>query len=488
MNYNFRVILKTISVVLLFEGTAMLIPVAAAVYFDEQKAASSLFLTALFCISFGLAVYRNLKYHTLKIKLRESYLVAFICWFLVCFVGTFPYLFSGSGFTLTECIFESVSGWTTTGAWAIDIDRLPRSLVLWKAISNWLGGMGLLLLTISVFPILGIEGQKMAAAEVPGPEFEKMSARISDTARISYKFYIIMTVLEFLLLLPSGLAPFDAAVNTMSTISTAGLLDVNSHLTENFTPYVKTVFTAFSIIGSLNFVIYFYLYKRKWRLAAGNVEVRTYLSLLFGGALIISVCLYFSGFYSSFTGAFGDALAQAVAFGATSGYEVTDINAWPTTAKMILLILLLIGGCANSTSGSIKVIRFIIYFKLILRGIYKRIHPRAVKAVRVEGKVISAASASSVTVFMLMYFCIFVFSSLMLALENQDMETTLSTALACITNNGTGFGNIVGGNFSIFSPFGKLYSALLMLAGRLELYAIILLFSRSFWNPDRARS
>lgn len=488
MTYNYRVILRTISVILLFEGVAMLPPLICAVYFDEHGPASALFFTACCCIALGMLVFRFLKYYTLKIKQRESYFIAFICWFVVSLVGTLPYALSGCGYSFTDCIFESVSGWTTTGAWTVPLDTMPKSLVFWKAVTNWLGGMGLLLLTISFFPVLGTEGLKMITAEVPGVEVEKMSSRISDTAKISYRIYIVMTVVEFLLLLPSGLSSFEAMLNTMSTISTAGLINMGSDAMTNLSPYVKGVFTAFSIIGSINFMMYFFLYHRKWRPVWQNVELRTFLGLLSCGAVIIALTLVISGRYSSFSEALGDGFTQAVAFGATSGFEIDDINMWPTLAKMVLLILLFIGGCGNSTSGSIKVIRFIIYFKIILRGIYKRIHPRAIKPVMIQGKPVSAATAASVTVFTMMYFLVFLISSLVFSLENMDMETTLCSSLACITNNGTAFGGITGGNFSQFSPFGKLYASILMLSGRLELYAIILLLTPSFWNSDRARS
>ena len=342
----------------------MLIPVCYGVYQNENSAASALFFTAVCCIGFGAFVYRHLKYYTLHIKARESFFVAFICWFLVCAAGAVPYLMAGEGYSAADSIFESVSGWTTTGAWAVPTTQMPRCLVLWKAITNWLGGMGLLLLTVTFFPILGAQGQKMASAEVPGIEMEKMSARISDTGKITYRIYIAMSVLELLLLLPS-MSPFDAAVNTMSTISTAGILNVHEGIPIlASTPYVKTIFTIFSIAGSVNFVMYFFLYNRKWKKALHLVEVKTYLGLVAGGSLLIGIILYFSGNHETLAGALGDSFAQAAAFASTSGYEVDDINVWPTTCKMILLVLLFIGGCANSTSGSVKVIRFIIYFKI----------------------------------------------------------------------------------------------------------------------------
>lgn len=486
MHNNYRVILRTIAIVMLFEGIAMIVPMLYAVSIDDPSA-SAFFTPSIFCIALGLFIHTQLKYYTLKIRQRESYFIAFICWIAVCFMGVFPYMLAQNDYTLADCIFESVSGWTTTGAWTVNVAAMPKPLLLWKAITNWLGGMGILLLTISFFPVLGVEGQKMINAEMPGIQVEKMSTRISDTARISYEIYIIMTLVEFLLLLPTKLTPFEALINTLSTISTAGLLNVGTGNVIAASPYVTSVFTAFSIFGSINFMMYFYLYKRKWSTITQNVEIRAFLQILGLSSFIIALSLFFTDTCDTLPKAFGTAIAQTVAYGATSGFEVADLNAWPGLCKMILIIVLLIGGCSNSTSGSIKVIRFIVFMKLIKRGIYKRIHPKAVKPIIVQGKAVSAASVSSISVFLMLYFLVFVFGSLVFSLENMDMETTFCTTLACITNNGTAFGDIVGGNFSILSEPGKVFSVILMLTGRLEMYAIILLFSRSFWNPNRAR-
>ena len=486
MHNNYRVILRTIASVLMFEGIAMLVPLIYAIYLDDASA-TAFFTPFVFCLGLGLFIHTQLKYYTLKIRQRESYFIAFICWITVSFMGIFPYMLVNQGYSIADCIFESVSGWTTTGAWTVNLASMPKPLLLWKAITNWLGGMGILLLTISFVPVLGIEGQKIINAEMPGIQVEKMSTRISDTAKISYRIYVIMSVVEFLLLLPTELTPFEALINTMSTISTAGLLNVGTGNVIAVSPYVTGVFTAFSIFGSINFMMYFFLYKRRFSSIAKNVEVRGFLQITGIASFIIAVTLYLTDTCDTFFGALGTAVAQTVAFGATSGFEVADINAWPSLCKMVLIIILLIGGCSNSTSGSIKVIRFIIFLKLIKRGIYKRIHPKAIRPIMIQGKPVSAASVSSITVFLMLYFLVFVFGSLVFSLENLDMETTFCTTLACITNNGTAFGDIIGGNFAILSEPGKIFSAILMLAGRLEMYAIILLFSRSFWNPNRAR-
>ena len=486
MHNNYRVILRVIAGILLMEGVAMFIPLAYAIYADDA-AAAAFFLPALTCLCIGLVIHTQLQYKSLKIKPRESYLIACISWLTVSIMGTLPYLMAGCGYSLADCIFESVSGWTTTGAWTVDVAAMPRSLLLWKAITNWLGGMGLLLLTMSFFSVLGVEGQKMVNAEMPGVDKEKFAARSSDAAKISYIIYVIISVLETILLIAGGLDPFTAVVNAMSTVSTSGLLPVDGVNVVAISPFITAVLAGATLFGSMNFTIYFLLYKRKWGAIIKNVEVRAYLMILIAVSMIIGLSLYHGGYYPDFLKAWGTAFVQTVAFGSTTGFEITNINSWPGVAKMLLICVLLIGGCSNSTSGSVKVIRFVVFMKLIKRGIYKRIHPRAIKPVMLQGKPVSAASVSSITVFLMLYFLVFIFGSLVFSLENLNLETTFCTTLACITNNGTAFGDVIGGNFSILSDFSKLFSAVLMVAGRLEMYAIILLFSRSFWNPNRAR-
>ena len=488
MRFNYRIIRYIISIILVVLGIAMFCPIFCAVYYDEIEPARGFFFTSVCCIGLGAFGLRFSRYKTIKIKSGESYFIAFICWATVSIVGTLPYLLSGCNYSLGDSVFESISGWTTTGAWVIPFDTLPTSIVLWKAMTSWLGGMGLILLALTFFPMFGAEGQKVASAETPGTIFEKTSSRTSNTAIISYLTYIIMTVIEFVLLLPSGLSVTEALTNTLSTISTAGLLNVNDCITLHMTPYVKTIITLFSIIGSVNFVLYFYIYTGKWGKIIKNLELRTFLGMIAVGATLIALSLIRNGVYTDVPTAFGNAVTQTVAFASTSGFEIADIGTWPSLAKMILMILMVAGGCGNSTSGSIKIIRVIIFYKLILRGIYKRIHPRAVKPIMLDKHPVSTTIASSVTVYIMLYFAVFVFSSLIFSLENLDMETTFFSSLACMTNNGTGFGLIGNGNFSVFSEFGKCYAAFLMLCGRLEFYAIILLFSPSFWNSDRVKS
>lgn len=485
--FNHRVIVKILATILLFEGVAMLIPLFAAIYYGEVSTGSAFFFIALCCIAFGLTIYKNLSEFTLNLRSRDGFFIALTTWLAVCLVGALPYYFSECGYSFIDSFFESVAGWTTTGAHVVDIRAIPKSILLWKAVNNWLGGMGILVLTVSIFPKLGISGQKILEAEVLGPTLEKFQARMGDSAKISYKIYVILTVLELCLLLPSGIHPFDALVNTLSSISTAGIMNIRGVVEMNLTVYVKIILTIFSIVGSVNFVIFFFISTRQWKKIFGNTELKVYILLLLVGSFFMGFVLYFTGTYDDPFTALDDALTQTVSFGSTSGFVVTNINTWPTSCKIILLFLCMVGGCGYSTAGGLKVIRFIVFFKIILRGIYKRIHPRAVRPIMLDNAPISSRNASSITVFVLLYFAIIITGAIALSLDNLDLETTLSAAVATFTNNGCGFGLIAFGDYSDFSSFGKFISSMLMIAGRLEMYAMIIIFSRSFWNPERAK-
>ena len=487
MHFNGRLIFKTVSVILLLEGITMLIPFAFACYFREYASATSFFCVMVVCITFGETMRRVVKKTSKKIKAREGYFTVIISWLFVILLGAMPYLWTEQSYSFIDCWFESCAGWTTTGCTVMNPDLMPRSILLWKAINGWLGGMGIILLTISIFPRLGIGGQKMAAAEVPGPELDKLTARFGDTAKISYGMYIFLTVLEFLLLLPTGMGPYYALANTLSTISTSGCINMSATQTAfALTPYVRFILSTFSLLGGTNFLVFFLLYVRKFGLAVRHFEARVYVIIIAVVTCVITLNLYHSTRYTSLADAFGDGVMQTIAFSSTTGFVVTDISIWPTLSKVLLVILALVGGCGFSTSGGLKTIRAIVFFKLIIRGIYKRIHPRAIKPIMIQGKPVSAQNASSITVYILLYFALLMFGSLVLSLDNFGMETTLSAVVATISTNGTCFGMLTGSDFSFFSGPAKLLLTILMLAGRLELYAVLIMFSPSYWNSDRA--
>ena len=334
---------------------------------------------------------------------------------------------------------------------------------------------------------LGASGKKLAAAELPGPELMQGSARIMETAYLCYGIYAGISVLELMFLMLGKVPFFEALVNTMTSICTAGILDYHGTVEMYFTPYVKMVIAIFSIISSLNFLVYINIYQGRMKHIIKDIESRAFLIIIAVATLLTAGGLFISGTSTGIKESLLNAFYGVVSFACTSGFLFADVGTWPTVCKVVLIAVCLIGGCANSTCGGIKVIRFVVFLKLISRGVYKRIHPKSIKAVTIQGKPVSASKASIISTFILLFMAVYLLSALVLSLENMDMETTLTAPIALFTNVGAGFGKIVNADYRIFSPAGKLVCSVIMLLGRLEMYAILILFSRSFWDSDKAR-
>lgn len=488
MTFNKRLIIRTAATILLIEGIAMLIPLGTAFYDRTMKVFNGFAVSIAVLLSLAALGRIVTRKHKLKIKIRESYFIVLVGWLTMIAGGTLPYLLCGNGYTLVEGIFESIASWTTSSAWVIDVNTMPRALVLWKAISNWLGGMGIIVLAVVVFSALGVNGQKLAGAELRGPELEKHTAKMADTLRLIYIMYILMSLIELVLLLMGGLPKFVALINTMSTMSTSGIIDYRHAVATHFTPYVKVVLVIFSIMASLNFIVYIKIARRRFSEVTKDIELRVFFGVIAGATVFTSVILFIKGTYGSYLDALINSVTGVVSFSCTTGFPLEHVEMWPSICRMLMIILMFMGGCAYSTSGGIKVIRFMVLYKLIGRGVYKRIHPKSVKPVMIGDTAISTLNASSISAFILLFLGIYFVSAVILSLENFDMETTLSAPMALLTNCGVGFGRVSNAGYGIFSGAGKLYCAILMLLGRMEIYAFMILFSRSFWAPDRARN
>lgn len=488
MSFNYKLIFRTISTLLLLESATM-VPsfLCAAMDHDLMSLKAMTLSIGILALLGVLGLFLTKKQTGKVIKSRESYFVVLVCWLTVIIGGILPYIFAGQGFTVVDAIFESVASWTTSSSWVIDPNLMPRGILLWKATSSWLGGMGVILLAIIVMSSLGASGRKLAAAELPGPELMQGSARIMETAYLCYGIYAGISVLELAFLMLGKVPFFEALVNTMTSICTAGILDYHGTVDMYFTPYVKMVIAIFSIISSLNFLVYINIYQGRIKHLIKDVESRAFLIIIAVATLLTAGGLFISGTSTGIKESLLNAFYGVVSFACTSGFLFADVGTWPTVCKVVLIAVCLIGGCANSTCGGIKVIRFVVFLKLISRGVYKRIHPKSIKAVTIQGKPVSASKASIVSTFILLFMAVYLLSALALSLENMDMETTLTAPIALFTNVGAGFGKIVNADYRIFSPAGKLVCSVIMLLGRLEMYAILILFSRSFWDSDKAR-
>lgn len=487
MQLSNKSILKIICFLLILEGVAMLPPSVMAFHQAEQKCATSFCLTAIVCLCVGIGM-RKTKYISKKYKPKEGFILILFCWCFVIVLGAIPYLMANHGYSLIDSIFESASGWTTTGSSAIE-GNLPHSLLLWKTITGWLGGLIVIIFSTAILPYLGIGAQKLAIVEIPGPDLEKLAPRFEDVAKIIAIIYALETLIFFILLIPSRMSIYYALVHTLSTVSTSGIISFNA-AQGNFmiTKYAQIILTLAALTGGLNYFVFFLIYKKKLKTAIKNYEVRVYLLIFLACGILVSISLIKSGMYQSVTDSLFYSFMQVISFGTTTGFKMTNLTNWPTFTKMLLIVLTLVGGCTFSAGGGIKIIRFVVIYKLIVRGVYKRIHPKAIKPVMFEKKPLAADMASSITSFVLLYFGVFMLGSILIALENLDMETTFSAVTAALSTNGTAFGMLTNHNFSIFSPIAKLGLSILMLAGRLELYPVIILMTRLFWKPNKSNT
>ena len=482
---NYKAIIRILGVIIFIIGLSIIIPWAYAEKTGDGVCAHAFRRCAPLLIVIGAFFTFTFSSRRAKFRIREGYIIVTLCWLLSSFTGAFPYYFSDFTDSFTTAFFESTSGFTTTGCTA-NHAALCHALLLWKAISHWLGGMGILVFVISILPALGINGQFIARAETPGPVLEKMTVRISDSAKILYITYLTFTIIEFLMLDLSGKMPaFDALITTMGSISTAGLMVHPEGIAYYGSIYVEVVICVFCILASVNFILYHYVATGKASYLFRDVELRAYLIIIGVSILICTAGLYLNS-SSSLGSSLRDSFFQVVSMATTSGYSRSPYTIWPSVCQITLMTLMFIGGCAASTSGSIKVIRVLVMLKLIGRGCVKRIHPRSVVAVKIGKNPISASVVSGITVFILTYMLLLITSCFVLSFQGIDLETSVTAALAMISNTGAAFGETASlGNFAYFHPVLRIYLSGLMIIGRLELFTVIILFTRNFWGKER---
>ncbi len=483
---NYKAILRILGTIIFIIGLSMVLPWLYAEFTNEEGATHAFRLCTPITTILGFMMMFFIKNHTVKFRAREGYMVVALCWLLASIAGAMPYYISGHAESFVDALFESTAGFTTTGCTSIVAGEADQSLILWKAISHWLGGMGILVFVISILPALGINGQYIARAEAPGPVLEKMTVRLSDSAKILYLTYFTFTILEFILLMLSGKMPvFDALVNTMGSISTGGLIVHPAGIIHYNSVYVEVVISIFCVLSSINFVLYHYLITGKPSYFFKDIELRVYLCII---AIAICICtaslMLINGLGAG--SALRESFFQVISMATTTGYVHDTSVLWPATCQIIMMALLFIGGCAASTAGSIKVVRIIVLVKLIWRGCIKRIHPRSVVAVKLGDTSMSVSLVTGITSFIFTYMAIFILSSVVLAFQGFDMETTFTTTLSMLSNTGLAFSETtLINNFAAFNPLLKLFLSALMIIGRLELFTILILFTRSFWSKSR---
>ena len=476
---NYAMIAYVIGWILNCEGLLMLLPCLTAVIYQEA-AGFSFVITIALCFLFGIPLTvrkpKNMVFYT-----KEGFVSVSLSWIVLSIMGSLPFLFSGSITSPVNALFETVSGFTTTGASILsDVESLPRCILLWRSFTHWIGGMGVLVFILSLLPLTGGYHMNLMKAESPGPSVEKLVPKIQSTAKILYSIYMAMTILEIILLLAGGMPLFDSLTTTFGTAGTGGFGIKNDSIA-SYSPYLQNVVTVFMILFGINFNFYFLLLMRKPKKALKNEEVRCYLAII---AVTISIITFnIRGLYPSIMEAFQQAAFQVGSIITTTGYATTDFDTWPQVSRTILVMLMFVGACAGSTGGGIKVSRFVILLKTVNKELHLFLHPKAVRKISMDGKVIEHEVVRSINVFMTAYVLIFAFSILLIGFDNHDLITNFTAVTATLNNIGPGL-ELVGPsqNFSLFSNPAKCVLIFDMLAGRLELFPLLLLFVRDTWK------
>lgn len=466
--------------VFILMGIVLILPVLVALIYKETTGYSFLIVAICSLIVGLLLIARKPKNQVIYAK--EGYAIVALSWIIIALIGALPFIISGEIPDFFDALFESSSGFTTTGASVVsDVDALSRCTLFWRSFMHWLGGMGVLVFIIAVIPLIG-GGQNMhlMRAESPGPMVGKLMPKLRSTPMILYAIYFGLTVIEIILLIIGKMPVFDAILNSMATAGTGGFSMSNAGMTI-YNTYCQLVISIFMILFGVNFNIYFLILGKKIKKAFKNEEVRCYLAIIFLATIVIAFNIRSD--YSSFFMALHHSLFQVASIMTTTGFSSVNFNLWPQLSKTILLILMFIGACAGSTGGGIKVSRFIILCKDAFNELSMLIHPRRVKIMKMDGKKIEKKTFHNVCAYLFVYTIIFTVSLLLISLNNYDFATNFSAVAATMNNIGPGL-NLVGPatNYGFLSSFSKLVLSFDMISGRLELFPLLILFAPGTWK------
>ena len=471
-------------------GACFALPLLTALIYRELPSVRAFSFTMIFCFVFAFALRRIIggDINTLSFKLRDSYLLVSSVWLISSVIGSAPYILTGSIPGFIDAFFETASGFTTTGATIIDdVESLPRSVLMWRSLSQWLGGMGIIVLFVAFLPRFGIKARTIAAAETPGPTVTKLSSSFTGTAQRLYIAYIILTAAQTLLLMGGGLNLYDAVNHSFTTMATGGFSTYADSIAHFGSDYVTWVITLFMFLAGTNFELFFVLIHGGVKKAFRNEEFRLYLAIAVLATFFITVSLTVQGDYTSAYRALTDAAFQVMTIMSTTGFATTDFNLWPAFSLMIIIILMIIGGSNSSTAGGVKVVRVLAISKLIRREMNLRLHGSMVRDVSIDRQKLLPETLTYIVGFVSMYIITLIASTFLISLFGQgDLISNFTASLSCISNVGPGLADVGPVcTYSFYNAFSTFVLAIVMIAGRLELVTLFVVFSKYFINPDR---
>ena len=480
---NYRVILNIIGFLLILNGFFIMLGIGFSVYYDTDDISALLISGAITSFTGFFIWFFTKQKETPDLGKREGYLIVSLGWISMAIFGALPFIIYGSISNYTDAFFETMSGFTTTGATILqDIEALPPGLLFWRSLTQWLGGMGIIVLSIAILPLLGIGGMQLFAAEVPGVTKDKIHPRVKETAKRLWGIYLILTGAETILLMVGGLNFFDAVNHAFTTMATGGFSTKNASIAYYTSPFVQYVFIFFMFFAGMNFTLHYKSFHGSFSFFTKDTEFKYYLGFtIFASLFIMTIHLPHVDFH--WEEAIRQSLFHVVSLTTTTGYVTSDFENWAPFSRMIFFALLFVGGCAGSTGGGIKFIRHIVLFKNGWTELKRLLHPRAIIPVRFSGKAVSSEIISNVQAFFIFYIMIFVFGSMILALLGVDFITAAGATATCIGNIGPGIGTVGPvNNFAHLPDIVKWILSIFMVIGRLELFTILIIFSPSFWK------
>ncbi len=467
---------------LLIEGFFLGISSLVSLYYGQYDLVALLLTTAL-CFSVGITLRLLTNKAEKNIGKREGYIIVSLVWVVFSLFGAFPFVISGAIPSYTDAFFETISGFTTTGASILnDIEAMPQGLLFWRSLTQWLGGMGIIVLSIAILPMFGIGGMQLFVAEVPGPTPDKLHPRIKETAKRLWGIYILFTMTEVILLKLGGMDWFDAVNHSFTTMATGGYSTKQASIAHFNSPFIHYVIIVFMFLAGTNFTLSYFALHLKFNKVFKNEEFRYYLGFIILFTVAISFALwYFEGYNPEKS--FRDSLFQVVSIMTTTGYVTVDYLRWMPFVIVMIFALMFFGGSAGSTGGSVKIVRVTLLLKNSYQELKRIIHPNAIIPVRINGKSVPPQIISNILAFVVFYMLISIVSTVVISALGYDLNTSLGAVAATLGNIGPGLG-LVGPveNYAHIPVFGKWFLSLLMLIGRLELFTVLVLFSPAFWK------
>lgn len=476
-------ILRVLAILLIIISFFMIFPVIFALYYHEEQMIPHFLLPMLMVLVISLPIIFLTRKSVKTLSTRDGFLLVSLSWIFSALFGALPLYFSASIPHLTDAFFEIMSGFTTTGASILtNIEGLPKSMLFWRSLTHWLGGMGIVVLTIAVFPLLGVGAVGLMKAESPGPTLDKLTPKITETAKILWFIYLAFTVAQTLLLMIGRMNLFDALTHSFGTLATGGFSPKNSSVGYYNSAYVDIVITVFMVLAGGNFVLYYRLISGNVEKVFTNTELKTYLGIFLAAMLIIAIGLYGKE-YDTFRRSLRYAAFQAASILTTTGYTTADYASWPFFTQGVLFILMFIGGCSGSTGGGIKVIRIVTLFKQALNEMKFISHPRGIFSIRLGGNIIKKDTVYTISGFFFLYLLMLIITTFVVASGGNDILTAMSTALVTVGNIGPGFGKIGPTmNYAFYPGYIKWFLSFAMMVGRLEIYTVLVLFTSKFWR------